>query len=88
MNGTIRAPVLVAPGLTTRIVNLEARATALETAKADKAGSPTAGNFAGLDAGGNLTDSGFTNADYSRNVDAGTPTSVYGGCRHIDGGGP
>lgn len=42
--------------------------TAIVTGKADKVASATSGNFAGLDANGNLTDSGHKNTDYVQRV--------------------
>ena len=43
----------------------DADALHIHDSKADKVSSPTNGNFAGLDASGNLTDSGKKDADYS-----------------------
>ena len=53
----------------------------LHPTKADKVSSPTAGNFAALDANGNLTDSGHKDADYE---DAGTMTTHESAYDHDD----
>jgi len=49
----------------------------LEDAKADKVAGATAGNFAGLDANGNLVDSGYTDTDFiaASALNAGTLSS-------------
>src|SRR4051812_17014915 len=44
---------------------MTAAITAATTGKADKVGSPTLNNFAGLDAGGNIKDSGSKASDFA-----------------------
>ena len=45
--------------------------------KADKVSSPTAGNFAGLDSGGNLTDSGKKASDFATAAQGGKADTAY-----------
>lgn len=47
------------------------------TGKADKVSSPTAGNFAGLDANGNLTDSGSKASDFATAAQGALAASAY-----------
>lgn len=60
----VQVEVVEADGIVTGVTVTE---TGLDTAlatKADKVTSATVGNFAGLDANGNLTDSGYKHSDY------------------------
>ena len=50
--------------LYSKVAKLENRTAGVESGKADKAASATGGNFAALDANGNLTDSGHKHEDY------------------------
>lgn len=52
--------------------------TALDASKADKVASATSGNFAGLDANGNLTDSGSKAADFKTVQTAKTSPAASG----------
>lgn len=53
-------------------------ATALDANKADKVQNATNGNFAGLDANGNLTDSGHNNGNYAPSSAAVPPGGTVG----------
>lgn len=59
----------------------DADALHLHPTKADKVAAPTAGNFAALDANGNLADSGHKDSDYE---DAGTMTTHESTYDHTD----
>lgn len=62
---TAQSAETTAQSAETTAQSAQTAATALNTNKADKVQNATNGNFAGLDANGNLTDSGHNNGDYA-----------------------
>lgn len=60
----VQVNVVEADGVITGVTVTETGLTSALAAKADKVSEATEGNFAGLDASGNLTDSGHKHSDY------------------------
>ena len=71
---TVAYDVVDGGALDTRIETIESNVASLQTGKADKVTGAMSGNFAGLDANGNLTDSGSKASDFKTKQTAQTNT--------------